>query len=153
MYETLCSLGALLFQGVAAGLLVAGFTRWFETKDSRTKYEAAAMFIAMEVTEHLIILDNMVTEQKLIPPDSPTKFTTSTWLELRSDLVGHLSIDQLKVITAYYHSIVQIGNFSLCHTTYSKRERDIVAAFNNTKTICALLGDPLGILAKLNTLP
>lgn len=148
MYETLCSLGALLFQGVAAGLLVAGFTRWFEKRDSYAKYEAAAMFIAMEVTEHLIILNSMVAEHKLLPPDSPTKFTTSTWVELRSDLVGHMSTEQLAKIAAYYHSIEQIWNISLSNGSYCKNEKVIIETFAGAKAICALLGDPLGILSK-----
>ncbi len=139
MYEILCSLGALLFQGLAAGLIVAGFTQFFEWYESRTRYEAASMFIDMEIYEHLIILGESINKNKLLSPDSPTGFSKSAWIDFRSDLVGHISVEDLRKITGYYHSINQIWSLSLLHASYQQYEKVITQAYADATTIRDLL--------------
>ena len=135
MYETLCSLGALLFQGVAAGLCIFGLTKWFDCKDSRVRYKAAAMFIRMEVLGQRDLLDKIANHNKPFLPDSPATFSTYSWLDFRSDLVGHVSVDKLKEIAAYYHSIDQICTAS----NYDERKALATSAYAENKVICDLL--------------
>ncbi len=139
MYEILCSLGALLFQGVAAGLVVAIFVRRCEKKDSHAKYKAATMFIKMEVDAHAAILSELANRNMLFTPDFSLAFPTSSWLGFRSDLVGHIPVGELKQITAYYNSINRICILSSYYSSYNKRKEAIASAYAENKAIFDLL--------------
>ena len=95
MYEILCHAVDLLCQGLFTSVFIFLLAKWYDDKQSEKSFRAAAMFVSLELSEHLMILANMVDENRMLQPNSPVGFSSDAWVEFRSSLIGYISIEDM----------------------------------------------------------
>ncbi len=106
MYDVLCHLGDLFFQGLLTSLFIFLLARWYENKVTYKKARIAALFIALELETHIATLTAIIQKQALPKPnDDDYCFRTHSWEEFKNDLIPLLKYEDLEHLLAYYQTI------------------------------------------------
>ncbi len=110
MYDVLCHAVDLLFQGLFTSVFVLLLAIWHEKSAAIKKAKTAVMFISVEIDVHIAILSKLIEDGKTLKENSSDGLSCSYWEEFRRDLPPLVSLEHLKALTQYYHSIQQVNS-------------------------------------------
>ena len=140
MYETLHYIGEVLLQGLLTCLLMFLLTRWYERKTALQKAKVAALFISLEVSEHLVVLAEIIKNQQFPnPEDDDICFPVNNWTEFKMSIVPLLSYKDLSDLAAYYRCIGVILTLIQRAEPYSKHQRIVASTLDDAKYFYDLL--------------
>lgn len=106
MYDVLCHLGDLFFQGLLTSLFMLLLAWWYEKRVISKRAKVAALFIVLELEDHLAVLAMIIKKQSFPPPnDEDYCFRTKNWDEFKKDLASLAKYKDLKDLASYYQSI------------------------------------------------
>ena len=142
MYEVLCHLGELFFQGLLTSLFIFLLARWYDNKVTFKKAKVAALFVIPELEIHIAVLATIIKRQALPKPnDDDFCFCSQNWEEFKNNLVPLLKYEDLKRMVDYYKSIDLILSMARHSKAYHEYEAFVVNALDEAKYSCERLRD------------
>lgn len=114
MYDVLCHLGDLFFQGLFTSLFVLFVARWYEQQATKRKALTAAIFISIELQLHVTVLAYVVEDKAMLKDKPLQQLGTSHWDDFRRDLATLMEPKSLYDLATYYASAKYYE--SLLHT-------------------------------------
>ncbi len=140
MYEVLCHLGDLFFQGLLTSLFIFLLARWYENKVTSKKARVAALFVASELEVHVAVLATIIKKQSFPKPnDDDFCFRSQNWEEFKHNLVPLLKYEDLRGLVDYYKSIELLLSMTKHSKPYREYEAFVIGSLNEAKYLCELL--------------
>lgn len=140
MYEILCHLGDLFFQGLLTSLFIFLLARWYENRVTSKKAKVAALFIVSELEAHLAVLKTIIQMQSFpAPNDDDYCFRTQNWEEFKNDLVPLLKYEDLEKLVTYYQSINLILAGIRRSKTYTENPTIVTNSLEDAEYFCKQL--------------
>ena len=140
MYETLHYIGEVLLQGLLTCLLMFLLTRWYERKTALQKAKVAALFIVLEILEHITVLAEITANQQFPKPDDDDIcFPTNSWMEFKTDIVPLLNYKDLRELAIYYRSINIILTMIRRAEPYNEHQDIVSTNLDAAKYFCDFL--------------
>ena len=140
MYETLHYIGEVLLQGLLTSLLIFVLAKCYERKTTLQKAKVAALFISLEISEHLVVLAEITKNQRFPDPkDDDICFPTNNWIEFKANIIPLLSYKDLSELAVYYRCIGVILTLIQRAEPYSKHQRIVASGLGGAKYFYDLL--------------
>ena len=142
MYDVLCHLGDLFFQGLLTSLFMLLLAWWYEKRITAKKARVAALFIFLELYDHRSVLTEIIERKEFpAPNDDDYCFCARNWDEFKNNLVPLLRYKDLKDLASYYQSINLILAMMRRSEPYSKNTEAVASCLDDAAYFCVLLGN------------
>lgn len=140
MYEILYYFGNVLLQGLLTSVFVFLLAKWYERKVALQKAKVAALFIVLEILEHITVLAEITANRQFPKPDDDDIcFPITSWMEFKTDIVPLLNYKDLRELTIYYRSISIILTMIRRGEPYNKHQDIVLTNLDVARYFCDFL--------------
>ncbi len=109
MYEILCHLGDLFFQGLLTSLFVLLLAWWYEKRTAIKKARTAATFISVEIDVHIMVLDTLTSDKKPFKDNPTLGLSSNGWEGFCRELAPFIEREHLRELVIYHNSLRYIN--------------------------------------------
>ena len=140
MYETLRYVGDVLLQGLLTSLFMLLLAWWYEKRVTSKRAKVAALFIVLELEDHLAVLAMIIKQQSFPGPnDEDYCFRTQNWEVFKNNLAPLLKYEDLKGLASYYQSVNVLLAAIRRSEPYCEHVAIAVNCLDKAKYFCAFL--------------